>query len=86
MGLRWRLTTDAPPPNSTADMPFMAKLCRRTDDAAFRQEMDAMNAGCQVYYPDILRKEVRPLLQELKQMGMQVALQAAAAGNVLSRS
>ena len=39
-------------------MPFMAKLCRRTDDAAFRQEMDAMNAGCRVYYPDILRKEV----------------------------
>ena len=55
-------------------MPFMAKLCRRTDDAAFRQEMDAMNAGCQVYYPDILRKEVRPLLHELKQMGLQVAL------------
>ena len=55
-------------------MPFMAKLCRRTDDAAFRQEMDAMNAGCRVYYPDILRKEVRPLLHELKQMGLQVAL------------
>lgn len=55
-------------------MPFMAKLCRRTDDTAFRQEMDAMNAGCQVYYPDILRKEVRPLLHELKQMGLQVAL------------
>ena len=55
-------------------MPFMAKLCRRTDDAAFRQEMDAMNAGCQVYYPDILHKEVRPLLHELKQMGLQVAL------------
>ena len=55
-------------------MPFMAKLCRRTDDAAFRQEMDAINAGCQVYYPDILRKEVRPLLHELKQMGLQVAL------------
>ena len=55
-------------------MPFMAKLCRRTDDAAFRQEMDAMNAGCQVYYPDILRKEVCPLLHELKQMGLQVAL------------
>ena len=33
-----------------------------------------MNAGCQVYYPDILRKEVRPLLHELKQMGLQVAL------------
>ena len=45
-----------------------------------------MNAGCQVYYPDILRKGVRPLLHELKQMGLQVALQAAAAGNVLSRS
>ena len=55
-------------------MPFMAKLCRRTDDAAFRQEMDATNAGCRVYYPDILRKEVRPLLHELKQMGLQVAL------------
>ena len=55
-------------------MPFMAKLCRRTDDAAFRQEMDAINAGCRVYYPDILRKEVRPLLHELKQMGLQVAL------------
>ena len=55
-------------------MPFMAKLCRRTDDAAFRQEMDAMNAGCRVYYPEILRKEVRPLLHELKQMGLQVAL------------
>ena len=55
-------------------MPFMAKLCRRTDDAAFRQEMDAMNAGCRVYYPGILRKEVRPLLHELKQMGLQVAL------------
>ena len=40
-------------------MPFMAKLCRRTDDTAFRQEMD---------------KEVRPLLHELKQMGLQVAL------------
>ena len=53
-------------------MPFMAKLCRRTDDAAFRQEMDAMNAGCQVYYPDILRKEVRPLLHELKQMGLHI--------------
>ena len=55
-------------------MPFMAKLCRRTDDAAFRQEMDAMNAGCRVYYPEILRKEVRPLLHELKQMGLHVAL------------
>ena len=55
-------------------MPFMAKLCRRTDDAVFRQEMDAMNADCRVYYPDILRKEVRPLLHELKQMGLQVAL------------
>ena len=45
-------------------MPFMAKPCRRNADAAFRPEMDAMNAGCQVYYPDILRKEVRPLLHE----------------------
>ncbi len=48
--------------------PLWPKLCRRTNDAAFRQEMDAMNAGCRVYYPDILRKEVRPLLHELKQI------------------
>ena len=67
-------------------MPFMAKLCRRTDDAAFRQEMDAMNAGCRVYYPDILRKEVRPLLHELKQMGLQVALASSSSRECIRSS
>jgi len=28
-----------------------------------------MNAGCRGYYPDLLRKEVRPPLHEIKQMG-----------------
>ena len=40
-------------------MPFMAKLCRRTDDAAFRQEMDAMNAGCRITRTFCARKFAR---------------------------
>ena len=55
-------------------LPFMAKLCRRTEDNTFRQEIDAINACCRINYPDILRREVVPVLRKLKEMGLQLAL------------
>lgn len=53
---------------------FMAQLCHRDNDAAFAQELCQMATTCQVYYPDILRPQVRPLLAGLRAAGMQTAL------------
>lgn len=54
--------------------PFMAGLCRRTDDAAFRQEMQQMNDACHVRYAEILRPQVPAVLQALADQGLQIAL------------
>lgn len=53
---------------------FMARVCRRTDDAAFRQELQQMNDGCRVNYAEILRPQVPAMLQALQDAGLQIAL------------
>ena len=55
-------------------MPFMARLCRRENDAAFAQELHAMSTSCQVCYLDILNPQVHPVLDRLRFMGLQIAL------------
>lgn len=64
---------------------FMAQLCRRADDAQFRQELDELNAACKVYYPDILRPQVRGVLQTLKEMGMQIALASSSSAENIAQ-
>lgn len=64
-------------------LPFMAGLCRRKNDASFRREMDRMNTGYTVFYPDILRPQVPAVLRKLKQMGLQLALASSSSrGNI----
>lgn len=58
---------------------FMARLCRRDNDVAFAQELSQIGAACQVFYPDILRPQVRPLLARLRAMGLQIALASSSA-------
>lgn len=53
---------------------FMATLCRRTPDAAFRAELDAIFDGVQVDYRTILRPEVPQVLADLRAQGLRLAL------------
>lgn len=53
---------------------FMAKVCRRPLDAAFRQELQQINDGCKVDYAEIMRPQVPAVLQALQNAGLQIAL------------
>ena len=53
---------------------FMAQLCRVELTPEFEKELLWDEQNEPVYYPDILRPEVRPMLEELRAMGLQLAL------------
>ena len=58
---------------------FMARLCRRDNVVAIVVELSQICATCQIFYPDILRPQVRPLLARLRAMGLQIALASSSA-------
>lgn len=53
---------------------FMAQLCRVEQTPEFENELLLADKNKPIYYPDILRPEVRPMLEELQAMGLQLAL------------
>jgi len=53
---------------------FMAGLCRRRDDAVFRQELQQVNDCCKVRYDRIMRPQVPAMLEALRSAGLQIAL------------
>lgn len=64
---------------------FMANLCRRTDDELFRKELEDLNASCKISYPEILRPQVRGVLQTLREMGMQIALASSSSAENIAQ-
>lgn len=67
-----------------AERAFLAALLHRdADDPAFAAELQALWAGCQVHYPDILRPQVPVLLQTLRAMGKKLALASSSAARTI---
>ncbi|MCQ2550121.1 MAG: Cof-type HAD-IIB family hydrolase [Lachnospiraceae bacterium] len=54
---------------------FFSKLLKKENQMQeLQQELKDLNDGCKVYYPNILRKEVKQVLEALKSMEIKIAL------------
>ena len=53
---------------------FMARLCRVPFTPEFEKELMQADENEPIHFPDILRPEARPMLEQLRAMGLQLAL------------
>ena len=53
---------------------FMARLCRVPFSPEFEKELMQADENEPIHFPDILRPEARPMLEQLRAMGLQLAL------------
>lgn len=53
---------------------FMARLCRVPFTPEFEKELMQADENEPIHFPDILRPEARPMLKQLRAMGLQLAL------------
>lgn len=53
---------------------FMARLCRVPFTPEFEKELMQADENEPIHFPEILRPEARPMLEQLRAMGLQLAL------------
>ena len=53
---------------------FMARLCRVPFTPEFEKELMQADENEPIHFPDLLRPEARPMLEQLRAMGLQLAL------------
>ncbi len=64
------------------DYAYLARLLKKDEnDPGFRQEIRDLFISCEIYYPDILRPQVVPMLKSLRSLGLSTALASSSSSD-----
>ncbi len=64
------------------DYAYLARLLKKDEnDPGFRQEIRDLFISCEIYYQDILRPQVVPMLKSLRSLGLSTALASSSSSD-----